>query len=228
MRNSYEHGDPETLEIFASADTGTPMMAARKPLIKYAVLSVLVCLAVAFPQTASAQSSPTGMLTLTWIPNSEGDVVGYKVFRRIAAEAYDFSAPLATVQRNVTTYDATGLTVGQEYFFVVTAFDASSNESNPSNEDSGIAIQGVITPDVVGDPQTSAESVITAAGLVVGSVITVNSLSPAGTVVAQDPSPGAIVRVGTVVDLEISNGPVAVPNVLGTPEAAALAVITAA
>ena len=82
--------------------------------------------------TVSASGSTTGSVTLTWNANGEQDLGGYKVYRATSSGAY--GAPIATINGNVTSYVASGLPKGTTYFFVVTAFDNSGNESSYSNE----------------------------------------------------------------------------------------------
>jgi beta-lactam-binding protein with PASTA domain len=82
----------------------------------------------------------------------------------------------------------------------------------------------VTVPTVVGQPQAEASSAITAAGLSVGGVTTANSTSIAsGSVIGQTPAGGTSVAPGSPVALIVSLGPanVAVPNVVGQPQAAA-------
>jgi len=86
--------------------------------------TVAVTLTVSAPTISSA--------TLTWDPNTESDLAGYKVYRATASGAY--GAPLATLQGNVTSYVAAGLQAGTTYFFVLTAYDSTGNESSMSNE----------------------------------------------------------------------------------------------
>jgi fibronectin type 3 domain-containing protein len=69
---------------------------------------------------------------LTWNAETSTDLAGYKVYRATTSGGY--GAPIATVQGNITTYIATGLQSGTTYFFVVTAYDSSGNESVHSNE----------------------------------------------------------------------------------------------
>jgi fibronectin type 3 domain-containing protein len=75
---------------------------------------------------------PTESATLTWTPNTESDLAGYRVYRATSSGGY--RAPIATVAPSSATYTATGLQPGRTYFFVVTAFDASGNESARSSE----------------------------------------------------------------------------------------------
>jgi hypothetical protein len=86
--------------------------------------TVAVTLTVSAPSTSSA--------TLTWNPAASTDLAGYKVYRATTSGGY--GAPIATVQGNITTYIATGLQSGTTYFFVITAYDSSGNESTRSNE----------------------------------------------------------------------------------------------
>jgi len=92
----------------------------------------------------------------------------------------------------------------------------------------------VVVPDVVGETQAAATTIIETAGLVVGTVTTAASDTvPAGNVISQDPAAGTSVAAGSAVDLVVSSGssgpaPVVVPNVVGESEAAAEAAITGA
>ena len=86
--------------------------------------TVAVTLMVSAPTTSPA--------TLTWDPNTESDLAGYKVYRATASGAY--GASLATLQSNITSYIAAGLQSQTTYFFVVTAYDLAGNESLRSTE----------------------------------------------------------------------------------------------
>ena len=74
----------------------------------------------------------TAEVALTWDANTETDLNGYKVYRALSTGAY--GAPLATLPKATTSYTAVGLLSGTRYFFVVTAFNISGNESPFSNE----------------------------------------------------------------------------------------------
>jgi len=86
--------------------------------------TVAVTLTVSAPTTSSA--------TLTWTPNTESDLAGYKVYRATASGIY--GAALATVPAGTLTYQATGLLGNTTYFFVITAYDSAANESPFSSE----------------------------------------------------------------------------------------------
>jgi len=98
---------------------------------------------------------------------------------------------------------------------------------------SGPAPATIVVPDVVGLSQNNAETAITSAGLVIGSVITANSSTvPVGDVISQTPAAGSDAAAGSVVDLVVSSGSapviIAVPDVVGLIQAAAETAITSA
>ena len=86
--------------------------------------TVAITLTVNAPATSSA--------TLTWNANTESDLAGYKIYRATTSGGY--GTPIATLQGNGTTYIAAGLQSGTTYFFVITSYDLTGNESLPSNE----------------------------------------------------------------------------------------------
>lgn len=70
---------------------------------------------------------------------------------------------------------------------------------------------GVTIPNVVGLTQHAASVALTAAGLMVGSIASVNSETvPTGTVIRQSPTVGITVPAMTMVSLQVSLGPVPV------------------
>lgn len=70
--------------------------------------------------------------TLTWNANTESDLAGYKLYQGTVSGQYGPPVDLG----NVTTYTLTlpTLTIDQTYFFAITAYDKSSNESKLSAE----------------------------------------------------------------------------------------------
>ncbi len=75
----------------------------------------------------------TNAAVLVWNPNTEPDLAGYRVYYGTAPGAYQ-QVRGAGVVVNDTTYTVTGLTSGARYYFAVTAFDGSGNESDYSGE----------------------------------------------------------------------------------------------
>ena len=84
----------------------------------------------------------------------------------------------------------------------------------------------ITVPSVVGQQQSAATNALLAAKLQVGEVKQVASNQPAGAVIAQSPTAGTKVAPGTKVNLQVSTGQVAVPNVVGQTAAVAAATLT--
>lgn len=68
--------------------------------------------------------------TLSWNPNSESDLAGYKIYYGNASRVYTTDIEVG----NVTSYTIYNLTEGYTYYFAATAYDFSGNESGYSNE----------------------------------------------------------------------------------------------
>ena len=109
-----------TTGLVAATYNGTITVSATGSSSK----TVAVTLTVSAPTTSS--------VTLTWAPNADSDLAGYKVYRATTSGAY--GATLATVPAGSVSYMATGLSANTTYFFVITAFDNAGNESPFSNE----------------------------------------------------------------------------------------------
>lgn len=76
------------------------------------------------PSTSGAKAS------LSWSPVISTDVAGYKVY--IGSASGRYGTPLDV--GNITSYVANSLAVGTTYYFVVTSYSSSGNESPYSNE----------------------------------------------------------------------------------------------
>lgn len=75
-------------------------------------------------------------VTLSWDPNTEPDLAGYKVYYGTSSHNYTETIDVG----NTTTYQITGLSEGT-YYFAVTAYDTSGNESDFSDEVSKTFLQ---------------------------------------------------------------------------------------
>lgn len=78
-------------------------------------------------------STTTGSARLTWAANGEPDLAGYKVYVGTASGTYDLSGSPFTLN-TVTTYTVTNLPWNNTYFFAISAYDTSGNESPLSAE----------------------------------------------------------------------------------------------
>ena len=97
-----------------------------------------------------------------------------------------------------------------------------------SDPDSATITVRIQVPNVVGETQAQAESILDAGDLVASITTEYSDTVPAGTVIQQSPAAGAVVVAGTVVDVLVSLGPSAiVPDVTGMTEAAAGAALAA-
>ncbi|MFN8008609.1 MAG: dockerin type I domain-containing protein [Terriglobia bacterium] len=68
-------------------------------------------------------------VTLSWNPNTESNLAGYKIYFGTSSANLSSSINVG----NVTTYTVTGLTFGTTYYFAATAYNASGSESGFSN-----------------------------------------------------------------------------------------------
>jgi chitodextrinase len=89
------------------------------------ILSASLFLLALFPARLAASA-----LTLAWDPNTEDDLGGYKVYYGTRSRDYDFIINVG----NVTQYSVTSLEPETQYYFALTAYDTSGNESDFSEE----------------------------------------------------------------------------------------------
>jgi beta-lactam-binding protein with PASTA domain len=110
---------------------------------------------------------------------------------------------------------------------VVSQSPAAGAQTRPGAAVGLVTSQGAIAvPDVVNLPQAEAGAAITNALLAVGATTQLYSLIiPLGSVISQAPPAGTGVLPDTAVDLMISRGGIAVPDVLNQPQADASAAI---
>ena len=93
------------------------------------ILLILMVL-VLFP-VLSYGASP---LTFAWDANTEPDLAGYKIYQADRSGGHIFGTGHEVLNIPVGTTTGTILVVDGTWFFVVTAYDFSGNESGPSNE----------------------------------------------------------------------------------------------
>ncbi|HEX9757356.1 MAG TPA: fibronectin type III domain-containing protein [Nitrospiria bacterium] len=78
-----------------------------------------------------------GEATLSWNSNNEPDLAGYKVYYGTSSGQYGTPSDVGTQ----TTHTLSGIPAG-EYFFAVTAYDTSGNQSGFSQEVSKTILDG--------------------------------------------------------------------------------------
>lgn len=72
--------------------------------------------------------------TLAWDAVGDSRVAGYRVYYGLASRDYAQAKGAGLNAGGCTTYVVNGLDRGRTYYFAVTAYDASGNESDFSNE----------------------------------------------------------------------------------------------
>lgn len=115
----------------------------RKIFFVAALIFVLLCVAY--------DISHAGEIVLSWEPPTKNeddtpltDLAGYKVYYGTESGNYSHNTNVG----NVTTYQVIGLTVGVTYYFSVTAYDTSGNESAYADEKFIlIAVPDITAPD---------------------------------------------------------------------------------
>ncbi len=92
----------------------------------------VVCLIFLFPFLIISSSAVlAGQATVSWDPNTESDLSGYKIyFGKQPDRNYDDVIDVG----NVTSFSVSNLEDGRTYYFAVTAYDFSGNESVFSEE----------------------------------------------------------------------------------------------
>lgn len=83
-----------------------------------------------------------GSVTASWKANSEPDIAGYKLFIGKVSGVYSDSIDVG----NTTAIEVNDLDDRSKYFFAVTAYDSTGNESSFSNEVSKMVGKNLIGP----------------------------------------------------------------------------------
>lgn len=70
---------------------------------------------------------------MSWTSNSEADLAGYKLYVGTAPGHYAYAGSPFVIGL-MGSYTVSGLPMGQTYYFAISAFDSSGNESGLSSE----------------------------------------------------------------------------------------------
>ncbi len=81
---------------------------------------------------ATIPSTGTASATVSWNANTEADLAGYRVYVGTQSGIYSFAGPFEVTGR--TSFTVPNLPKGTTYYFAVTAFDTTGNESSKSAE----------------------------------------------------------------------------------------------
>jgi hypothetical protein len=142
-------------------------------------------LALIFIIVSPSAAWAAGGVSLEWDPNIEPEVSGYKLHYGTASGTYSRSIDAG----NATTATVEDLVIGQTYYFVVTAYDQTGNESLPSNEVTFVVPLPTtlkftsLEPEAAPDPNGPAISCALQSGNTAGG-FSLLATSAAGTVVS--------------------------------------------
>lgn len=103
---------------------------------KIIVFVAVLCGVIFLNQTVFAAVS----VKLAWSPNSEPDLLGYKIHKGSASRAYTEQFPVV----GETTFTVNGLVRGNTYYFTATAYN-NVGDSGYSNEVS-YSVPSVVVP----------------------------------------------------------------------------------
>ena len=103
------------------------MILRVKPGWRVRTLGILIglLLLLGVPMAAQADS-----VSLTWNPNTEPDLAGYKLYMGTSPGSYSQIFDVG----HVTSYTVSTLVLGETYYFALTAYDIYANESGFSPE----------------------------------------------------------------------------------------------
>ena len=82
--------------------------------------------------SASTTTPKTANATVSWNANTESDLAGYRIYVGTRSGSYGFVGPFEVTKG--TSFTVPNLPLGTTYFFAVSAFDKSGNESAKSAE----------------------------------------------------------------------------------------------
>ena len=130
LRSKVCRSAPQTnseLRIRHASEKTQPSVLSTKRLSFLMIILLLPCTVYLVPCTAVAEAAT---VTLEWDPNTEPELAGYKIYWGTSSGNYTSSKDVG----NTTTCTITGLDEGKTYYFAATAYDASSNESDYSDQ----------------------------------------------------------------------------------------------
>ncbi len=102
-----------------------PLLFHSKIYLQFIALVLFIC--ILLPLNGSAHAA---QVTLTWDPNTEPDVAGYRIYYGFASDQYSNRIDVG----NQTSYTVASLAGGETYYFAATVYDQEGNESDFSDE----------------------------------------------------------------------------------------------
>lgn len=151
----------------------------RRFILPLSLLGLL--LAIAGPAYAATA-------TVSWNANGEPDLAGYHVRYGTSPGSH----PTVVDAGNTTSQAISGLTAGVTYYFVVTAYDSSANESGPSLEVSATVPGGNTPPSVTAPSNRSVEATGTLTAVSLGTASATDAEDGSLTATPDDTGPFAV------------------------------------
>jgi hypothetical protein len=105
------------------------MEKGRKSHLVLSLLILIPTLCIFLPVNSFAD-----YLALSWDPNHEPDLAGYRIYYGTSSRNYDQTTDVG----NTSSCTLSGLEPTRRYYMVLTAYDIPGNESDFSNEVSGV------------------------------------------------------------------------------------------
>jgi hypothetical protein len=87
---------------------------------------------ISIPVSGTGVAPASHSVTLSWVPSTSSDVVGYQILRGTQSGGPYTQLNAASI--TAITYTDTTVQAGQTYFYVIVAVDAAGQTSTPSNE----------------------------------------------------------------------------------------------
>jgi hypothetical protein len=117
------------------------MILVRKVFVMAVILFLLPCCGGGGGSggSGSAAVDTTGAIRLAWDASPDSSVGGYWVYYGDRSGIYQSYADTGAVSTTPVSFTLTGLAKGQTYYIVVSAYDPYRDESDFSNEVSGVA-----------------------------------------------------------------------------------------
>jgi hypothetical protein len=110
----------------------------RRLIQSFTLFVLLLSMALIVP----AGTVHSAQVTLSWNPNPEPDIAGYKVYYGTGSRIYSWFFDVG----NVTTHTITNLPDGTTYYFAATAYDTTGLESTKSGEATTTTCTFTISP----------------------------------------------------------------------------------
>lgn len=118
------------LFFFPNHPQRVPIKISRIPLRRQLMFLIILLTPLAFSLTPFASAAHAASVTLAWDRSQEADVAGYRVY--YGPTSHNYKTMLSA--GNSTTATISNLNPGKTYYFAVTAYDTSGNESSFSLE----------------------------------------------------------------------------------------------